>query len=320
MQTNRNFGLEKQYLLSLIGFAAICILRFFDLTISIHTYQLSKIITIIYFFLFFVMSFFLYKKSKANSTTKQILYLIMFAAIFLFPMFLYKDYFGSSDVYAWIICFSCIILILTDAFLWLIPIGVFAMTWVSPMSICSITLLIVALLVNRYSNTSNIKYFLYGILGFIFAIMGLILNIHNGVFTAYVKTNLILVKFIITIILILPYIIFGALFFKNVYDNESKEKREFIIFSFLAGCLAPITYTILGDYSRAFFYGFIYYILLVLINIAMDNKSYIEAFQKTKNIISNYVAFPGILIAYPFIIMTIWISGSLELLVEVFVG
>lgn len=320
MQAKSKLDLEKEYLLSLIGFAFVCILRFFDMTVSIHTYPLSLIITIVYFFLFLVTLSILLKKSKANSSTKQMTYLIMFASIFLFPMFLNKDYFGSSDVYSLVICFSCIILILTNTFLWLIPIGIFAMTLISPMSICSITLLIVALLINRYLNTSNTKYFLYGTLGFIFAILGLILNIHNGIFTTDVKTSLVLVKFIITIILILPYLILGAIFFKNIYDNESKEKRSFVIFSFLAGFLSPITYTILGDYKRAFFYGFIYYILLVLINIAMDNKSYIEAFQKIKNIISNYVAFPGILIAYPFIIMTIWISGPLELYVEIFVG
>lgn len=317
-----------KYILMLIGFAAVCILRFFDRKLEFHStplgimqnYRFAQVITAGYFVAFIILAFFILKKVEADGRSKLVAYLVMFAGVFMFPMFLYTDYFGATDIYAWIICFCCMFLIIIDRCVWLIPVGMFIMTAICPMSVIFIALLLFMILVNRCLDTSKKLYLFCAISGLLLSIIGLIVNISKGIFTTDVQGSLTLTRFIIALILVIPYIILGILFLRKLCVQEVKVNKICHILTMTLGVVAPVMYVILGDYGRAFFYGFVYYIFIVLVQVVMNNEKYISSLYKTYMMVSKYVIFPGVLIAYPFIIMVLWASGPVTLFEETFVG
>lgn len=317
-----------KYYIVLIGFALVCILRFFDRNIIFHStplgimqnYRFSQLVTVGYFIAFFLLTLFILKKVESDRRSKAVAYLIMFAAVFMFPMYLYTDYFGATDIYAWIICLCCMFLIIIDKCVWLIPIGMLIMTAICPMSVISIALLLFVILVNRCLDTSRMLYLICAISGLVLAIAGFVVNKSVGIFSTDVQSSLTFTKFIFSVILVIPYIILGVLFFRQLCMKEIKSKKIGYILTLVIGIVAPVVYVVLGDYSRAFFYGFVYYIFVVLMQIVMNNEKYTNSIYKIYMMISKYVAFPGVLIAYPFIIMTFWISGPVVLFEETFVG
>jgi branched-subunit amino acid transport protein len=144
-------------------------------------------------------------------------------------------------------------------------------------------------------------------------------NVALGVFQWHVQTNLSLRKFIVAVLLFLPYGYLAYLFEKSVLQNAGKEKGIYIL-QCLLGMPGMAVYLLTGDYSRVIFYGFVYYILLTVLMVVMGDKNIIKALHVVVIKVQQWVAVPAVVIAYPFLVMTFWISGPLTLFEEVFVG
>lgn len=317
---------NNKYIIALIVFAGVCVLRFFDRSLNFHSmpmgimqdYRFCELITVIFFICFFVMTSVL--MHTADKSHRRLLsYLIMFAAAFMYPMYLNENYFGASDVYAWIICMMCICLIIIDRLIFLIPIAALVMTVISPMSVISVALLMAIILVLRFLDNNRRMYLISSIATVVLMIGGMAINIALGIFSMDIYSTLSPTKFIVSCVLFIPYIIIGILFTIKLLSNSRSRGLLYIVIMF-PGVISPIFYLWHADYSRALFYAFSYYIILVTVEICKGNKYFIKSMADVISVVNNYVSFPGVLIAYPFVIMTMWVSGPVTLFVETFVG
>lgn len=93
---------------------------------------------------------------------KCVYYLIVFLTIFMVPMYLYADYFGATDVYAWILFFLGVFLLFAERLEWGMLLMAFISTCLSPMSLFYTVCMSAALLFYRAVQKGEKKVFVFG--------------------------------------------------------------------------------------------------------------------------------------------------------------
>lgn len=318
---------RTKYIIALIGFAIVCGLRFFDRGIVFHStplgimqyYRFAELATAVYFLCFFLLSYYILRKTEEKNE-KLMGYIIMFAAVFIFPMFLYNSYFGATDIYGFIIAFFCMFLIIVDKFVFLVPFGCFVITLINPMGIITLIMLLSETLIIRFADTRKYIYLVFNVLSIVLAAVGVIVNSYVGIFATDMQGSLSFTKFIVALFLFIPYMIFSVVFLKRLFVGTDMVKTISYVITMLFGLLGPIVYIVLGDYSRAIFYGFIYYIFTIMIQVVIGNSDFVDSSNNVVEVVNKFVSFPAVVIAYAFIIMTMWISGPVILFEETFIG
>lgn len=297
-------------------------LRFFDHTLLFHAaptglmynYRFAELGMVIYFLC--MLALFVKWIAMAEAAQKQDMrYLIAFLSVFLFPMFFHGNYFGTMDVYAWILAFIALICIDSSV----IPLLSFIATAICPMSLFTTQMMLLAVLLYHYVKEKKKRYLVIGEIHVLCALAGFSVAKQFGYFQTDAMYVLTFRKFIVACILLLPYLYLAIRFFKNMLQHSENHKSIYWLIAVL-GLPGMGVYALFSDYSRVLFYGFVYYLALIVVLLLADDRGAKAAIADLRLWVSEHIAFPAAVVAYPFIIMTIWVSGPLELFLETFVA
>ncbi len=246
---------------------------------------------------------------------KNVRYLLAFLSVFTFPMFASTAYWGSFDMYAFILLFPTIGLLLWGRMEWMsIPLC-FIMICICPASLLGNVCLIVSVLIEKIQLTKKKKYAVCLIGCIIAALLGEAVVATYYHFYSDAQTAISGKKFLAILILCIPYYMAAFIYFKKKLESEGIKAAVALLG--LPGVLIQLQ---ANDYGKAVFYGFVYYIMLAVCSLVLGNGSSIAAMEETKGKVASAIAFPVLIIAYPLLFMLLWIAGPLPLFEEVFVG
>lgn len=318
---------DISFLIALMLFAIIAYIRFFDHSLGYHMaffsimqkYEFARLVTVGYFVVLFLMYFvcIAYCDTKYK---KNMYYLIAFLSVFSFSMFLPREYFGTNDLYAWILTFLMGILIVSEKCEWMtIPLS-FLLTVLSPMSIFNCSCIVVVLLLYKFFAMKNTKYFVYAILNGITSLLGVVLVMVRSSIESDAQNQISLMHFAGIIIMLSPYIYIAMYFFAKLFKCVNENKLHGLIFIILGALPSVVVNLYIKDYTRAIFYVFFYFISVFMFLIAMKDEDISSQMENLKLRIAKWVPIPAIIIAYPLAIVTLWISGVQPLLEETLLG
>jgi len=315
------------FMIAMTFFAIVSFSRFFDEKIKKHIvlfdimqdYEWAIFFTILYFvvvLLFFVVCI----TNCENKYKKDIYYLICFYATFVFPMFLSSKYFGATDIYGWMLTWISLALLIRDKLEWLTIVGCFLSALISPMSVLTGICSVLVMLAYKFWSLNERKYLWYLLACIITAISGLMAAYACGVLSTDPQSILTYERFLILLMVLSPYLYIAVRFFVQLWKKTKDSKRWGYVL-FLVGVLpSAVVYILLEDYARAIFHAFAYVILVVIAYVARNDWDVICQLQETKDKIKQYVPIPVLVIAIPFLFMTLWIAGQQHLMKEVFIN
>ncbi len=310
---------DKKYLGGLFFFTIVAALRFFDFIIIPHGGMIASlmenmrfvvVITCTYIVVLFI-TYGVILKNLSERDRKTGYYLVGFLSVFLNTMFFCKSYFGTMDEYGWILFFIAFHCLLKKRFEWLILVCGFVMTFLYPTNGITLGSLLMALLLYRY-ETSEKKAKNWMLIANVFAI---ILGAGSSYFLRGIYLDVQSVmgikKFIVVLVLFFPYFLMGISYFKSLGN-----KWKYFVLGLLGVCFE----TVVGDYGRAIFYGFTYYLIFGIYTLVLQDGQSRLAISDIKKRIKEKLSIPSVVILYPLFIFTIWVCGILTLVEEEFVG
>lgn len=318
---------DLQFLLALAIFGLIAYIRFFSNEAGVHIaplpimtdYRVSVCAIALYFIALF--TFFYHSIVSCDISQKKIIYyLISFCAIFAFPMYLYSDYFGCMDVYALILTLILGICLVKGKVEWLAFVLSPIMSFISPMSLFGCVCMISVLYVYKFFAGNGTKYFVYGIMNIFGGLLGFLLNRKWIGFYSDAQENITFYQFIAIILFMIPYFLLAISFFVRLVKRSTIKKIIGCVFLVCGVLPSVMVYAYIKDYSRLLFYGFFYFSFAFITLYAGKDKDFLVELDVTKRQIVEWVPIPSLLIAYPLLFMTLWVSGPLVLFVETFVG
>lgn len=315
---------DRQFLIIMIMLALVEGLRFFDHTLHFHSapmgimqnYRFAEL-TLLIFFICTIL-FFGFCLKKISNTQKTTCYLLLaLLSVFLFPMYFNENYFGTMDVYAWCFLFISIFCIMQEKGMIFVPVLSFLSGAICPMSIFTTNLMLLetCLIVGRQKEN---RWRFVGMVSYICAGIGGALNYQFGVFQTDAIYAFTFRKFAVACILLIPYLIIAIRMFVKLIKSL-KKNRTFYLISVILGLPGILVYLCLADYSRVVVYGFVYFILLILSFLLEGDKKVEKVVEESIVILGDGVG-RAVFVAYPFLIMTFWISGPLTLFEETFVA
>ena len=318
---------DRTFLAALAVFAVLCVGRFFEHTLNFHSapmgilqqYRFAELATAVYFAVLFLLYGIMLRKMEAKE--KTIAYFMMaFLSVFAFPMYLPANYFGAVDIYAWIALFVAAGCLIFEKGEWLLVPLSLAAAAVSPMSLFGSQCMLVLLLFYRYWSTERKKYLWLGILSMLASFVGVGLTVALRFFSTDAQQVLSTRKFLVLAVMMCPYLLMVGTLFRGIFSDASRRMKK-CYGLLLAGWIpAAAVYLIAADYSRVFYQVFFYFIFLILMMLTFGDTAVSSAMEKLKEKVLSWVPIPAVLIAYPFLFLTFWISGPVPLLVEKILG
>ena len=328
----RGFGLEiekndKEFLTVLAFFAVLCMSRFYDHALYSHpapfsilqSYYVVVLATAVYYAALFV--FYIVCVGKTLRFNKKLMYyLVALCSVFTFPMFLQANYFGSMDVYAWFFTLMGICLIVLEHGEWLVVLYGLLSACICPMFVFGGGCLLLVFLFYQRCIKEEKKYGCM-LLAFILAeAVGFLVSYVRGSFSMDVQMTVSLRNFVLMMVLMSPYLLMSIIYFQNLLRGAKKRMKMAYTVIFAGGIPSAAMYALRGDFARAFFYVFAYYVVTLLVLMAMRDEGAESGLMVLKNKILQWVPIPAIVVVYPILFMTLWISGAHELIVETVLG
>ena len=307
------------FLLALGVFVIVGIFRYYDENMLYHIApwpilqsvgfnKFAMMVLVGSMFLFYLIS--IIKVNKENK--KMIYYLSAFLSVFLVPLFSTVEYFGTMDMYAWMILFWIVISFTFDKLAWIsVPLS-FLMLFISPMSVfnCGVLVLVLSLFKKNSLLICNI----------IAEIVAVVFSISMYGLNTDAQHVLSIAKFFAMSIMHVPYLIIAFIFFGGIIKKATGNKK--IVWTcFVLGALPSILVNFyIGDYARTILYTFMYFILGVMYFIVRGDSLAVSLMSETKEKVKEWVPIPAVLVAYPLLFVTFWIAGPVVLFTEVFTG
>lgn len=322
------FKIEKKdisFLGVLALFAIVNVFRFFDRTLIFHNvpfeimqqYEFAKITTGVFLIGLFVF-YFICLTVCEQINKKNMYYLIMFLSVFIFPMFLNQNYFGTTDVYAWILLFVEVICVISKKHEWITIVLTCIMTYISPVTFFYCECIVLVLLFYRYVQERKSKYIVLFCINTLLGILGVGGKLMQNTLVIDAQKNLSLSQFIAMILCLSPYLYFAFIFFKGLFENIDKSKRICYILLVLGVLPSALINLYIQDFSRVFFYVFTYFIVIVMSLITLNDVDITSQLERVKSRIREWIPIPIMVIVYPLLFITFWVAGPLELMVENF--
>lgn len=328
----RGFGLEvekndREFLAVLAFFAVLCMSRFYDHALYFHpapfsilqSYYVVVLATAAYYAALFL--FYTVCVGKTPQFKKKLMYyLVTFCAVFTFPMFLQANYFGVMDVYAWFFTLMGICLIILERGEWLVVLFGFSSACIFPMFVLSGGCLLIAFLFYQGCKKEKKKYGCMGLALVLAEVIGLFISYIRGSLSMDVQMTVSLRNFVLMVVLMSPYLLMAITYFKSLLNGtQGKMKMAYMVI--LAGGIPSATmYVLRGDFARGFFYVFAYYAVTLLVLMAKRDEKAELGLLMLKVKILQWIPIPAIVVVYPFLFMTLWVSGAHELIVETVLG
>lgn len=308
---------DKMFLLALAGFGFLCVMRYYNGNMMQHLWALSilgnrRIIqgtTAVFFLILIgVAGQALRKVSKENR--RGIYYMATLLAVFLMPMFICDSYMGSPDLYAWIIILLCIVALFDGRCDGIVLPGILLAAYICPMIVFSGgAILFIAMLAKglREDNKRNVVQ-AAGMV--VMALVAFVLAKGTYGFAADVQGRISGKRFLVIVLLFLPYIYAILKFFVSLIKEQTDGKSRLAYF--LCGLGATpgfLLWAYLGDYCRAVIYAFAYYLLLLLILYCQD-VDFQTSWNTFRLWIKEKVVLEPVVVIYPLIILTFWMISN----------
>lgn len=308
---------DKMFLLALAGFGFLCVMRYYNGNMMQHLWALSilgnrRIIqgttAVVFLILIGVAGQALRKVSKENRS--GIYYMATLLAVFLMPMFICDSYMGSPDLYAWIIILLCIVALFDGRCDGIVLPGILLAAYICPMIVFSGgAILFIAMLAKglREDNKRNVVQ-AAGMV--VMALVAFVLAKGTYGFAADVQGRISGKRFLVIVLLFLPYIYAILKFFVSLIKEQTDGKSRLAYF--LCGLGATpgfLLWAYLGDYCRAVIYAFAYYLLLLLILYCQD-VDFQTSWNTFRLWIKEKVVLEPVVVIYPLIILTFWMISN----------
>lgn len=308
---------DKMFLFALAGFGFLCVMRYYNGNMMQHLWALSilgnrRIIqgtTAVFFLILIgVAGQALRKISKENRS--GIYYMATLLAVFLMPMFICDSYMGSPDLYAWIIILLCIVACLDGRCDGVVLPGILLAAYICPMIAFSGGALLFTAMLAKGLCEDNKRNIVQAVGMVIMALVAFVLARGTYGFAADVQGRISGKRFLVIVLLFLPYIYAIFKFFVALI-KEQMDRRHRLAYLLCGLGAVPgfMLWAYLGDYCRAVIYVFVYYLLLLLIRYCQD-----MAFQTSWNTfrlwIKEKVVLEPVVVIYPLIILTFWMVSN----------
>lgn len=305
------------FLLALAGFGFLCVLRYYNENMMQHLWALSILgnrriiqgMTAVFFLILIgVAGQALRKVSKENRS--GIYYMATLLAVCLMPMFICDSYMGSPDLYAWVIILLCIVALLDGRCDGIVLPGILLAAYTCPMIVFSGGALLFAAVLAKGMCEDNKRNMVQAAGMVVMALVAFVLAKGTYGFAADVQGRISGKRFLVIVLLFLPYIYAIFQFFASLI-NEQTDGRHRLAYLLCGLGSVPgfLLWAYLGDYCRAVIYAFVYYLLLLLILYCQD-----LAFQTSWNTfrlwIKEKVVLEPVVVIYPLIILTFWMVSN----------
>ena len=326
---NKNtFKVTKQdigFLLALVFWAIASASRFYDEKLNAHasSFELLKAesVCLIAMCLYCVLQLvFCLVCSALSENKKNIYYLVAFLSVFTFPMFWSASYFGTMDMYGWMMVFLSGCLLVSGKAEWLVVPLSFFMTLLCPMAIYSCGCIVLALLVYKALWKKQIRYAISTLLTGVSIFAGKMQAEVLGNTDIDAQDEVVFSKFVLMLICMCPYILIAISFLFGLIKRNTWNKKIAVIIIAIGVLPSAFVYIQAQDYGRAVFYVFTYFIFIVLALFAMRDRVVVEQLEETKDNIKKYLPIPVVIIAYPLLFMSLWIAGAYVPLKETFIS
>lgn len=308
---------DMTFLLALAGFGFLCVLRYYNENMMQHLWALSILgnrriiqgMTAVFFLILIgVAGQALRKVIKENRS--GIYYMATLLAVCLMPMFICDSYMGSPDLYAWVIILLCIVALLDGRCDGIVLPGILLAAYICPMIVFSGGALLFAAVLAKGMCEDNKRNMVQAAGMVVMALVAFVLAKGTYGFAADVQGRISGKRFLVIVLLFLPYIYAIFQFFASLI-NEQTDGRHRLAYLLCGLGSVPgfLLWAYLGDYCRAVIYAFVYYLLLLLILYCQD-----LAFQTSWNTfrlwIKEKVVLEPVVVIYPLIILTFWMVSN----------
>ena len=308
---------DMTFLLALAGFGFLCVLRYYNENMMQHLWAVSVMgnrriiqgMTAVFFLILIgVTRQALRKVSKENRS--GIYYMATLLAIFLMPMFICDSYMGSPDLYAWVIILLCIVALLDGRCDGIVLPGILLAAYVCPMIVFSGGAILFTVMLTKGLCEDDKRNIAQAVGMVVMALVAFVFARGTYGFAADVQGRISGKRFLVIVLLFLPYIYAIVKFFVSLIKEQADGKRRLAYFLCGLGAVPGfLLWAYLGDYCRAVIYAFIYYLLLLMLLYCQD-----AAFQISWNTfrlwIKEKVVLEPVVVIYPLIILTFWMVSN----------
>lgn len=323
--------LEKKdfhFLLAMLGFGLICFARFYNQNLMSHKYVLEimnnmlfkQLITVVLVVLIVLFTGLVLAKSSGEM--KHIVYyLATMLAVVTMPFYICDSYIGTSDIYTFAIMIACLFLLMWEKNEWVVILLVIAMTYISPAMTVTCGAVILAELIKAYAITNSKKY-LRLIIGIVFTVLvSTVLAYITYRFSFDVQGRITTQRFIVILLLLSPYLYWGVGFLFSLISEAADNKRIKIayVLSALGGLPTFVMWSYLHDYCRSILYTFVYYLLIVLMGLIVNDFNYDKCVRDCSSRIKTKIVIPSVVVIYLLIIVTFWMVSNDYIEAETFI-
>ncbi|MCR4611892.1 MAG: hypothetical protein K5644_08345 [Lachnospiraceae bacterium] len=310
-----NNRLQKKdiaYVGALVCFMILCVARFWDRTIEdtnhlfayMNNMRVAEIITGALFLM--IVAFVLVTIKKSDEEVKKSNYylLVLFTALIV-PMYLCDEYFGTGDVYSWILILFAVIISITSDYDMLSMILVLAAEAFCPAHNLAGTFAIFILILYKGLVKGKKSESVLLIVGAILYIAEFFLLFFNGYFSGVNVHRISLLKCIASLILLSPIIIYVLRFILKLIKGSNSEGKMFYTGVFLGGTANFVFLLLMNDYCRAIVLTTVYFVVVCIALLVIDEDFKMHYIEE-REIVRKYIPVPVAIIIYIFAIVTYW--------------
>ena len=308
---------DMTFLLALAGFGFLCVLRYYNENMMQHLWAVSVMgnrriiqgMTAVFFLILIgVTRQALRKVSKENRS--GIYYMATLLAIFLMPMFICDSYMGSPDLYAWVIILLCIVALLDGRCDGIVLPGILLAAYVCPMIVFSGGAILFTVMLTKGLCEDDKRNIAQAFGMVVMALVAFVFARGTYGFAADVQGRISGKRFLVIVLLFLPYIYAIVKFFVSLIKEQADGKRRLAYFLCGLGAVPGfLLWAYLGDYCRAVIYAFVYYFLLLLV-LYCQNVDFQTSWNTFRLWIKEKVVLEPVIVIYPLIILTFWMVSN----------
>ena len=315
---------DKNFIFALGVFLVLMFSRFFDHYLRFHSapmgimqnYWFIYVVSIIFGAVLILFAGYIIRTVSAEKK-KYMSYLITIVLMCLFSTFLCDSYYGSTDVYAWMIFAVVYVLIMEERALWLIVPAMFVMALISPMSVLSAgALTFVMLLQKTFDDKESLSNLVYLILSTVAELVGVYVTYRLNYFSIDAQGRMNYRMFIIMLLIMMPYFYVVFSFFLRLIREISIKQHVLYILVFFAGIPSAGIWSYLGDFNRSLIYIFVYYCFIIMFYIMKGDENFERNFNVTVVRIKQQLPIPEVVLIYLLMMLAYVMIGADEIVPE----
>jgi|GEM_PF-2197106 len=314
------------YIGASICFMILLVVRFWDREIqdTNHLFQqmnvlrIGEIITIIFFGVMIIYMYFTLKRNE-GAVKKSVYYLLALLMVLIIPIYLCDNYFGTGDVYSWVLILIALICAIAADIDFIAVILLLGAQLLCPMhNLAGIFAVFIVLLYKSIiqKKKASTVWLVVGAILYWAEYVGLYMTHHLSGASMH---RISLTKFIVSIVLLSPIIIFVLKFLWDMIKAGKTKEKLLYIAVILGGVVNFTVLTIMGDYCRAVVLTTAYFVVVCLSLLSLKDQSFTLQYNKARKLIIEKIPVPIAIIIYVFAIITYWYFAMDEIYPDIFI-